>query len=241
MSFKDEQIALLATSGWSRCDSVAAAVADAGLPPATTGYLGDMFATEQWTTAETMAAGLREHFSDARFAEETTYGVLLVPDPAKLDTRQAMRPDVRRDQLGQPTPDVFDERLPPGTLGIGPGQDWTMAVTVTGRYGIALGSYETVSGGSAEAFTVHGHDTRAPMIRQIWGARVLQSGPYLPDCEANDHWTFTLFAGEKLVYGFAESGTVLNGKVRFRLGKPNRGISSARVAPAIVIRPCHSR
>ncbi len=235
MSFKDEQIAQLAASGWSQCDSVAQAVAGAGLPPVTARYLGDVFSAEQWRTAETATAALQEHFGDARFAEETTYGVLLVPDPAKLDTRGAMSPDVRRDQLGQPTPDVFDERLPPGTLGIGPGQDWTMVTTVTGSYGISLGSYENVSGVPAEAFTVDGHDTRMLMIRQIWGARVLQGGRTLPDCEANEHWTFTLFAGEKLVDGCAESGTVLKGKVRFRLGKPNRGIGSTRVAPAIVI------
>ncbi len=162
--------------------------------------------------------------------------MLLVPDPAKLDTRRAMDPDVRRDQLGRPTPDVFDERLTPGTLGVGTGQDWTLVATVTGHYGISLGSYQNVSGGPAEAFTVEGHDTRALMIRQIWGARVLQSGPHLPDCGANDHWTFTLFAGEKLIDGCAESGTVLKGRVRFRLGKSTRGIGSARIAPAIAIR-----
>lgn len=120
MSFRDEQIALLVASGWSQCDSVAAALAEAGLPAVTARYLGDMFSAEQWKTAETVTAALQEHFSEARFAEETTYGVLLVPDPAKLDTRRAMSPDVRRDQLGSPTPDVFDERLTPGTLGIGP-------------------------------------------------------------------------------------------------------------------------
>ncbi len=179
MSFRDEQVALLAASGWSRCDSVAAALADAGLPPVTAQYLGDMFSAEQWKTAEAVTAALREHFSDARFAEETTYGVLLVPDPAKLDTRRAMSPDVRHDQLGRLTPDVFDERLPPGTLGISPGQDWTLVATVTGPYGISLGSYENVSEGPAEAFTVEGHDTRALMIRQMWGARILQSGPNL--------------------------------------------------------------
>jgi hypothetical protein len=227
MSFRDEQIALLAASGWSQCDSIAAALADAGLPPVTAQYLGDMFSADHWKTAEAVTAALREHFSDARFAEETTYGVLLVPDPAKLDTRRAMSPDVRHDQLGRLAPDVFDERLPPGTLGISPGQDWP--------YGISLGSYENVSGGPAEAFTVEGHDTRALMIRQMWGARILQSGPNLPDCEANDHWTFTLFVGEKLVGGCAESGTVLKGRVRFRLGKPTRGIGSARIAPAIAI------
>jgi hypothetical protein len=128
MLFRDEQIALLAASGWSQCDSIAAALADAGLPPVTTRYLGDMFSAEQWKTAEAM--------------------------------------------------------------------------------------------------------TVAPAD---WGARVLQRGPNLPDCEANDRWTFTLFAGEKLIDGCAASGTVLKGRVRFRLGKPTRGIGSARIAPAIAI------
>lgn len=133
MSFRDEQIAHLAASGWSRCGSVAQAVADAGLPAITAQYLGDTFTDEQWTTAENLAAALEL------------------------------------------------------------------------------------------------------MIRQIWGARVLQSGADLPDCEANDRWTFTLFVGEGLTDGSAESGTVRKGKVRFRLGKPDRGIGSARVAPAIAV------
>ena len=73
------------------------------------------------------------------------------------------------------------------------------------------------------------------MIRQVWGARVLQSGAAPPDCESNPHWTFTLLPGEGLTDGCAESGTVLKGRVRYRLGKPDRGIGSARVAPAIAI------
>ncbi len=235
LSFKDEQIALPVASGWSRCGSVARAVAHAGLPSVTAQYLDDVFSAEQWKLAEVATAALRKHFSKARFAEETTYGVLLVPDPAKLDTRQAVNPDVRRDQLGQPAADVFDDRLSPGALRIGAGQDWTLVSTVTGPYGISLGSYQNVSGAPAEEFTVEGHDTRVLMTRQIWGARVLQGGSNLPDCEANDHWTFTLFAGEKLIEGCAESGTILKGKVRFRLGKPNRVIGSARIAPAIAI------
>lgn len=116
-----------------------------------------------------------------------------------------------------------------------PGRAWTMVATVTGPYGIALGSYTAVADAAAEAFTVGGIDTRGLMIRQVWGARVLQGGRRLPDCEANDRWTFTLFAGEKLTDGLAASGTVLHGKVRFRLGNPTRGIGSARVAPAIAI------
>ncbi|MGY4768592.1 hypothetical protein ACXC9Q_16895 [Kribbella sp. CWNU-51] len=48
-------------------------------------------------------------------------------------------------------------------------------------------------------------------------------------------WTFTLFAGEELVDGRAESGTVLKGRVRFRLGKADRGIGSARIAPTLLV------
>jgi len=236
MSFKDDQIARLAASGWCQCRSVARAIAGAGIAPITAGYLGDVFSAEQWKTAESVTAALQKHFSGVRFAEETAFGVLLVPDPAKLDTRRPMSSDVRYDQLGQATADAFDERLTAGTLGIGPGQDWTLVATVIGPYGISLGSYEHVAGGPAEAFTVAEHDTRALMIRQIWGARVLQGGRTLPDCEANDHWTFTLFVGERLIDGCAESGTVLQGKVRFRLGKPTRGIGPARIAPAIAVR-----
>lgn len=236
MSFKDDQIARLAASGWCQCGSVARSVVAAGITTITAGYLRDVFSAEQWKIAESMTAALQQHFSGARFAEETTFGVLLVPDPAKLDTRRPMSPDVRYDQLGAATADVFDERLTVGTLGIGEDQDWTLVATVIGPYGISLGSYEHVAGGPAEAFTVAGQDTRALMIRQIWGARVLQGGRNLPDSEANDHWTFTLFVGERLIDGCAESGTILKGKVRFRLGKPTRGIGSARVAPAIAVR-----
>jgi hypothetical protein len=233
--FRDEQIEQLAGSGWVQCGSIVQAVADAGLPAPTAAYLRRTFPARQWATAERATAALRSHFAQARFAHEAVYGVLLVPDPAKLDTRQPMRPGVRADQLGRPTGDVFDERLPPGTLGVEPGQDWTLVATVTGLYGISCGSHNSVAGASAEAFTVDGHETRALMIRQVWGARVLQCGADLPDCEANDHWTFTLFPGEPLTDGAAESGTVLKGKVRFRLVKPHRAIGSARVAPAIVI------
>jgi hypothetical protein len=130
---------------------------------------------------------------------------------------------------------VFDERLPAGSCGVPPGRPWTLVVTVTGAYGPSCGSFNAVNSAKASAFSVGGVDTRKWMIRQIWGARVLQSGSQLPDCEANSRWTFTLFPGEALCDGLAESGTVLKGKVRFRLGKPDRGIGSARVAPALVV------
>jgi hypothetical protein len=233
--FKSEQVARLVGSGWAGCRSVADLVGGSGLPAVSREYLEDAFSAEQWKGAESAVSALHQHFAKARFADETTYGVLLVPDPGKLDTRQPVAPDVRRDQLGAAIADVFDDRLPPGTLGVPPGTPWTMVATVTGPYGPALGSYRQVVDAPAKAFTVDGTDTRTLMIRQLWGARVLQSGHHLPDCEANERWTFTLFPGEPLAGGFAESGTVLKGKVRFRLGKPDRGIGSARVAPAVLI------
>lgn len=236
MSFKAEQIARLAESGWARCASVAEAVGISGLPAVTPEYLARAFSDGAWDSAERAVAGLRERFGSARFADETTYGVLLVPDPGKLDTRGPMAAATRRDQLGAPTADVFDDRLPEGVLAIQPGAAWSIVATVIGSYGPSLGSYEQVLGESAAGFMVDGRDTRELMIRQVWGARVLQGGSELPDCEANRRWTFTLFPGEGLTDGCAESGTVLKGKVRFRLGKPDRGIGSARVAPAVAIR-----
>jgi hypothetical protein len=234
MSFKDEQITRLAASGWSRCASVAAAVADAGLPAVTAEYLA-AFSDEVWDAAEAAVRGVGEHFAAARFADETTYGVLLVPDPSKLDTRRPMTAEIRRDQLDAAAADVFDERLPVGALAVQPGAPWTMVAGVTGPYGPSLGSHNQVVSAADDAFTVAGVDTRRAMVRQLWGARVLQAGADLPDCEKNDHWTFTLFPGEPLTDGCAESGTVLHGKVRFRLGKPDRGIGSARVAPVVVV------
>lgn len=192
-----------------------------------------MFTAEQWSRAESAASALRHHFADARFADEVTYGVLLVPDAELLDTAAPLDPLVRQEQLGAATPDVFDERLPVGHR-LPSGSGWTMVVTATGAYGPSMGSYDDVVSGPADAYTVDGHDTRTLMTRQVWGARVLQRGATPPDCEHNARWTFTLFAGEQLTDGLAESGTVLKGKVRFRLGKPDRGIGSARVAPAIV-------
>ncbi|XVQ06562.1 hypothetical protein ACQP1W_28340 [Spirillospora sp. CA-255316] len=235
MSFKAEQIDRLAESGWARCESVAQAVAQAGLPAVTRDYLATAFRNDLWDAAERTVVALQDHFASARFADDTAYGILLVPDPGKLDTRRPMAPAVRAGQLGAAVQDVFDERLGTGTLGIRPGTPWTMVATVTGAYGPSLGSHNQIVAGPPASFTVAGTDTRGLMIRQVWGARVLQGGRHLPDCESNQKWTFTLFPGEGLTGGQAESGTVLKGKVRFRLGKPDRGIGSARVAPAVAV------
>jgi len=235
-SFQASQIAALAASGWAQCPSVADAVARAGLPPISAGYLQSAFTAEQWHAAEMAVSALRDSFSAARFAEEITYRTVLVPDPDRLDTRGPMDAAVRREQLGSATSDFVDPRLGAGRLCVEPGAAWTLVATVAGAYGPALGSYTMVTGADADRFTVDGVDVRDLMIRQVWGARVLQNGASPPDCEANDRWTFTLFPGDGLTDGLAESGTILKGKVRFRLGKPDRGIGSARVAPAIIVR-----
>lgn len=197
-------------------------VRERGLPAVTTEYLRDTF---HWSRAEQATRALTSHFASARFADEVEYGVLLVPDPSKLDTRAPLPRELT-------APDVFDERLPAGVALPGDGP-WRLVVSVIGPYGPSLGSYNDVL--ASDGFVVDGQDTRTWMTRQVWGARVLQCGPTPPDCEHNERWTFTLFPGEPLVDGQAESGTVLKGKVRFRLGKPDRGIGSARVAPAVLV------
>lgn len=202
--------------------SVGALVAERGLPPITAEYLRDTFA---WSRAEQATRALASHFASARFADEVEYGVLLVPNPAELDTRAPLPRELT-------APDVFDPRLPAGVALPGDAP-WRLVATVTGSYGPSLGSYHDVL--ASDGFVVDGEDTRTWMTRQVWGARVLQCGATLPDCEHNERWTFTLFPGEPLVDGQAESGTVLKGKVRFRLGKPDRGIGSARVAPAVLV------
>jgi hypothetical protein len=230
MNFRDTEISRLLTSGWCTYAPIATLVRDRGLPAITREYLLDAFSPGDWKQAEETTTALTEHFRDARFADEVQYGVLLVPSAKSLDTRRALPTGVRPAQLD----DVFDERLPPG-VALPTDRPWTLVATVTGVYGPSLGSYNSVVSARAEQFAVLGSDTRQWMTRQLWGARVLQCGAVPPDCEHNERWTFTLFAGEDLVDGQAESGTVLKGKVRFRLGKPDRGIGSARVAPALLI------
>ncbi|MFI7063999.1 hypothetical protein ACIBL3_23635 [Kribbella sp. NPDC050124] len=222
----------LLTSGWTTCKPITRLVADRGLPAITREYLLDTFSAAEWQQAEEATKAMTDHFRSARFADEVQYGVLLVPDPQLLDTRRPVDPAVRAAQVGAPTTDVFDERLPAGVALPGR-RPWSLVVSVVGSYGPAVGSYNDVV--AAEDFAVLGQDTRQWMTRQLWGARVLQCGATPPDCEHNERWTFTLFPSEELIDGQAESGTVLKGKVRFRLGRPDRGIGSARVAPALLI------
>lgn len=233
--FADEQIKLLANSGWNTCDSVREGVDKAGLPVPTATYLKKAFTAEQWERAHQAITLLSAHFGNARFADAATFGVLLVPDPDKLDTRGAVDTAIRRDQTVPGLADVVNRDLPAGQLVVDPGTDWTLVATITSRAGIHVGSYHDISTDDPDRYQVDGVDTRALMVRQIWGARVLQSGSDLPDCETSGAWTFTLFPGEDTTNGRAASGTVLYDKVRFRLGNPHRGIAVVRVCPALVI------
>jgi len=172
-TFAAHQIGVLASSGWAVCPSVAHAVENAGLPQVTATYLQETFTADHWRSAQDAVDALPRHFGAARFADEVTYGLLLVPDPARLDTRAAVDPTTRLDQLGTASADVVDPRLPEGRLGVRPGPAWTLIATVTGAYGPALGSHNDITGTPPDRFTVSGLDTRQLMIRQLWGARVL--------------------------------------------------------------------
>jgi len=233
--FAAEQMERLADSGWAKCSSIARLVAEVGLPAITKTYLRAAFSARDWQLAEVAVRGLREKFAACRFAPEVEYGTLLVPDPSLLDTRGAVPDGARQDQLRQAGVDVVDSRLPAGRLVVQPGRAWTLVATVVGAFGPACGSYDAVRQATPTAFSVCGIDTRTLMVRQIWGARVLQCGDQPPDCELNRRWTFTIFAGEPRCEGLVPSGTVLKGKVRLRLGKRDRGIASARVAPALIV------
>ena len=131
----------------------------------------------------------------------------------------------------------MDPALGPGAEASGGALElrgWRLYIAVVSERGISAGSYEAISSAPSENFEVDGFDTRRLMTRRLWGARLLQaSDGAIPDSDLSGRWTFTLFPGEPLTQGRAASGTVLKGKVRFRLGKPNRGIGSARVSPAL--------
>lgn len=227
----------LAQSGWNTCPSVREGLIQAGLPAPTAEYLHSTFSAAHWKQADQAIAALRQHFQHARFGDEAVFGALLVPDPAKLDTRGAMTPAIRQDQLGAASEDVVDKKLAAGRLAVQAGSDWTLVATITGPAGVHFGSYHEIRNDpSPQRYVVDGIDTRELMVRQIWGARVLQSGARLPDCEAGGGWTFTLFPGEDLVAGRAVSGTVLYSKVRFRLGSADRGIAVVRICPALLIK-----
>ena len=195
---------------------------------------------EQWARVGESIDRLRERFGRYRFAEEVEYGLLVVPVPDRLDTRGALPRQVREGQNSGLGEDFVDPALGPGADLSGGALEldgWRLYITAVSERGISAGSYETISAAQRQDFEIDGFDTRRLMIRQLWGARLLQSpSGVVPDSDLGSVWTFTLFPGEPLVEGRAVSGTVLKGKVRFRLGKTNRGIGSARVSPALPVR-----
>jgi hypothetical protein len=159
-----------------------------------------------------------------RFAGDAEIGVLFVPPVPVLDTRHPVEVHIRRAQRADLVEDFAGPIL-------GEGCDLVPA----GSYGAVL----------PDARRQVRRQRRKPRGRRPGAAGALPGrrdrhqagaagGRRVPtDTEANDRWTFTLFAGDELDAGRAASGTVLKSRVRFRLGKPDRGIGSARVAPAV--------
>ena len=253
--FRNREIARLERSGWATNAALREVLDAVGLrPPAevVAEYLDEDAdsannvaggsAGSRWERAERAVAHLREHFASFRFADDVDYGLLAIPAIDRLDTRGAMDPRIRRGQRPDLVEDLVDPALAEGadladltgTVKTTLGQDgWTVVAGVVGQYGISAGSHEDITA-AAELFEVDGVDTRTLMTRQIWGARLLQCPPGLvPDSDYAERWTFTLLPAEGLVDGRAVSGTVLKRRVRFRLGKADRGIGSARVSPAL--------
>ena len=247
--FRDHEISRLECSGWVTNAALRRTLDAVGLrPPAqvVAECMGDGAGGNvgsRWARAERVVARLREHFASFRFADDVDYGLLAIPAIDRLDTRGAMDPRIRRGQRPDLVGDFVDPALGEGadlasTVKTTLGQDgWTVVAGVVGQYGISAGSYEEIAAAPAERFEVDGVDTRTLMTRQVWGARLLQCPPGLvPDSDYAERWTFTLFPAEGLVDGRAVSGTVLKKRVRLRLGKTNRGIASARVAPALPLK-----
>lgn len=227
--FRDAELARFEASGWCRIGPLAAALP--AIDPVE--YLRGR-PTAWWSEAAEIAAELHEAIAAFRFAGDAEIGLLFVPPVPVLDTRHPVDVRIRQAQRGDLIEDFADPDLGKGRDLVPAGSAGAFFLTLVGRYGVNAGSYEAVVQAPLERFRVAEVDSRQGMTRQLWGARVLQAGTrFLPDTEMNDRWTFTLFVGDELDDGRAASGTVLKSRVRFRLGKPNRGIASARVAPAV--------
>ena len=111
---------LLAASGWSTWRSVADAVAAAGLPAVTAEYLDTAFSADQWRVAELAVSALRDRFAGARFADEAVYGVMLIPDPERLDTRPPMDPALPPERPGPGATAALQRRPTPRPLRLQP-------------------------------------------------------------------------------------------------------------------------
>ena len=224
----------LANSGWVAHTSVANHLLSHGVPVPNQDFLTIAFDPSVWEDVEKACGLLADHFRKCRFAESVTFGPLLVPNPRLFDVRSAAPKHVRESQPEITQPDFVANTLPSGADATDAESPWTLFAAAISDAGLAMGSYEHVQASESDMFTVAGFDTRTLMTRQLWASVVLQNLK-VPDSELRDTWTFTLFAGEQPVGDKVISGTVLHGQVRQRLGKANRGISSARVRPALKI------
>lgn len=232
----DPFIEYLVTSGWNTVPSITAGLEGSGLPVPDSAYLQSTFSRADWNQAHRLAEALQDRFKDAAFGATTVYGPMLIPDPAKLDTRAAIPTEIRADQTEVTRADFVEKALREGVSIVEPGTDWTLVVSVTSPEGPALGSHaDIVDDADPRYFLVCGCDTRALMVRQAWGAATLQCGQTMPNCERRASWTFSLFPGEGMTGDRVASGTVLHGAVRHRLGSAHRGIKSARVCPTLTV------
>lgn len=232
-AFRNSELARIEESGWVTNPRLQELVEESRLP-SPLDFLTEALTSEQWCTAERLVGELRARFARRRFAATVDHGILLVPDPARLDTRTAVPATVRAAQHPGLGEDFVDPLLPAGRDLTRKGSPWTPFLSVVGIAGFSAGSYREIVGAPGTDWAVEGFDTRTAMTRQLWGARLLQSpAGRIPDSDLGETWTFTLFPGEPLVDGRAVSGTVLKGRVRFRLGKTDRGNGSVRVAPAV--------
>ncbi len=237
-AFKAEQIDHLAQSGWNTAPSIREGLEKVGLAVPTAEFL-ETFSAGTWEQLRQDAAGLRKQFEDAKFFNPKDVGVLLIPNLGKLDTRAAIGPAIRRNQSGhykKGGSDYVNPSLPAGAAVTAGNHDWLPVATFTGPSGIYLGSYNKVRDDKdAAAYTVDGIDTREFMIRQIWGATVLQAGTELPDSNTRTPWTWTVFPGEDKAAGDAPAGNVSVGQVGFFLYPPGyRDGGIVRVRPAVV-------
>jgi len=231
---RDRETARLVGSGWLRIAALAAR-----LPVSPVHYV-EHRPRRWWNDLADLIDAYRQWLNGFRFAEDTEIGLLFVPAPLVIDTRAPIDTPIRRHQCPDLDDDFFDRRLDAGIDLVPDGANGQFFLTCVGRYGISAGSHHSINAAPAAQFQLDGTDTRQAMTRQLWGARVLQAGhQFRPDSEENPTWTFTVFAGHPLIDGQAASGTILKSRVRFRLGKPDRGIASARSAPPSRSRPCN--
>jgi len=84
VTFRGDQVKLLAKPGWNCCSSIREGLKKVNLPVPTATYLETAFTSKQWTRAYQATNALRDHFKDARYIDQATFGILLVPDRKSL-------------------------------------------------------------------------------------------------------------------------------------------------------------